>query len=354
MAQEMMRAALHYGVNDIRIGTFPKPECPKDGLLMKVCYVTTCGTDVKMFKRGYVGRTYEEPKVFGHEASGIIAEIGPDCPNKDLKLGDRIMVHDSVWCGNCYWCKHDQPNLCENLTGLGGTWCEYVAVPKRFVEKSLYQIPDYMPLELAPAVEPMSSATLCADLSDVKLGDYVVVNGAGPLGLGIIRCISHMGGRVISCDKSAARLELAKKMGAEWTVQVTDDIDQVKAVRDLTPNGRGCDVAIEAVGTPFTWELTLKMARKGGVVIEFAGCKPGSSIEIDTQWLHYSHITIKGVFHATPFSEMTSFDLLRRGVLPRDVLITGDYTLDTCVDALEDHYNQIGVKNLIKIADPVL
>ena len=353
MAQEMMRAALQYGIDDIRIGEVPKPECPKDGMLMKVCYVTTCGTDVKTFKRGYVGRTFDEPKVFGHEASGIVAEVGPDCP-KQLPLGTRIMVHDSVSCGNCFWCKRDQANLCENLTPLGGTWCEYVVVPKRFVEKSLYLIPDDMPLDVAPAVEPMASATFCADLSDVKLGDYVAVNGAGPLGLGIIRCVTSMGGRVICCDKSASRLELAKKMGAEWTIQVTDDLDQVKAVRELTPNGRGVDVAIEVVGLPITWELTLKMARKGGIVIEFAGCKPGSSIEIDTQWLHYSHVTIKGIFHATPFSEDTSYDLIRRGVLTRDVLITGEYTLDNCVQALEDHYHQIGIKNLIKIADETL
>ena len=353
MGQEMMRAALHYGINDVRVGEFPKPKCPKDGLLMKVCYVTTCGTDVKTYKRGYVGRTYDEVKVFGHEGAGLVAEVGPDCPT-DIKVGTRIMVHDSVSCGNCFWCNRGQENLCENLTGLGGTWCEYVAVPKRFVEKSLFVIPDDVPLEVAPAVEPMSSAVLCADLSDVKLGDYVALNGAGPLGLGIIRCVSKMGGRVIVCDKSAARLELAKKMGAEWTIQVTDDLDQVKAVREITPGGRGVDVAIEAVGTPYTWELTLQMARKGGTVIEFAGCKPGSYIEIDTQWLHYSHITIKGVFHATPFTTQTSFDLIRRGVLPRDVLITGNYTLDNCVQALEDHYNQIGVKNLIKIADETL
>lgn len=353
MAQEMMRAALHYGVNDIRVGQYPKPECPKDGLLMKVCYVTTCGTDVKMFKRGYVGRTYDEVKVFGHEASGLVAEVGPECP-KQLAVGTRIMVHDSVSCGNCFWCKRDQPNLCENLRGLGGTWCEYVAVPREFVEKTLYLVPDGVPLEVAPAVEPMSSATLCADLSDVKLGDYVAINGAGPLGLGIIRCVSNLGGRVICCDKSEHRLQLARRMGAQWTILVTEELDQVKAVRDLTPGGRGCDVAIEAVGTPATWELTLQMARKGGTVIEFAGCKPGSTIEIDTQWLHYSHITIKGVFHATPFSEDTSYDLICRGVLPRDVLITGEYTLDNCVQALEDHYRQIGVKNLIKIADEAL
>lgn len=383
MAQEMMRAAMMYGLGDIRIEEVPKPECPKDGILMKICYVTTCGTDVKTFKRGHALQKPGQKGIFGHEGSGLIAEIGPDCPRKDLKVGDRIMIHDSVPCGNCYWCKHDQENLCEKLQFFQGTYCEYKAVPKEFVEKSLYLIPDNISLKVAPAVEPMSSATWCMMNAEARLNDICVVNGAGPLGLGIARCMSLSGCQVISCDKSVDRLIRAKKMGAEKTVLVaesaekaaelnklpvetrgfdiaTDVEHQAETVVKMTPcekaGPRGCDIAIEAVGTPETWEITMKMARKGGKVILFGGCKPGTKVKIDCAWLHYMHITIKGVFHATPLSEQLSYELIANGVLPEDVLITGDgkYTLDNCVDALNDHYNQIGIKNLIKISDEVL
>ena len=343
-----MKAAMLYGIGDIRIEDIPAPKCPKGGLIMKMIYTTTCGTDVKRFKRGYPKDKPGEIKVFGHEGSGIVWEVDEECTK--FKVGDRIMCHDATACGNCFWCKRGQGNICANMTPLGGTWTEYVAVPKIIVEKSTFLIPDYMPLELAPAIEPMASAMHCSDMADVKLGDYVVVNGAGPLGLGITRFISSMGGRVISCDKSLYRLECAKKLGAEWTVHVTEGLDQVKAVRELTPEGRGCDIAIEAVGLPKTWELTIEMARKGGTVLEFAGCPSDTSITVDTGLLHYSELTIRGVYHATPRHIEMAYDALKRGLLPRDIIITGDYTLDTCVQALEDHYNQIGIKNLIKIS----
>ena len=140
----------------------------------------------------------------------------------------------------------------------------------------------------------------------------------------------------------------------------TDVAHQAETVVGLTPaekaGPRGCDIAIEAVGTPETWEITMKMARKGGKVILFGGCKPGTKVKVDCAWLHYAHITMKGVFHATPASEHLAYELIATGVLPEEVLITGDgkYTLDNCVQALEDHYHQVGIKNLIRIADETL
>ncbi len=346
-----MKAAMHYGVDDIRVEEIEKTKCPKGGLLIKMVYVTTCGTDVKKFKRGgYVGDKHPEKiKVFGHEGSGIVCEV--DGNDTGFKVGDRIVCHDASACGLCDNCKRGMSNICTNMIELGGTWCEYVAVQKEFLERgTAFHVPDNMPLELAPCVEPMASAMHCAENTHVRLGEYVVVNGAGPLGLGITKFVTSMGGRVIVCDKSPYRLERAKKMGAEWTVEVVDGMTaekQIEAVRALTPDGRGCDVCIEAVGLPATWELTIPMARKGGLVLEFAGCKGGTTITIDTALLHYSELTIKGLYHATQRQIQMSFEALSRGLLPRDIMITGNYTLDTCVQALNDHYNQIGVKNLI-------
>lgn len=353
-----MKAAMHYGVDDIRVEEIAKPECPKGGLLVKMVYVTTCGTDVKKFKRGgYVmDSNPDAAKVFGHEGSGIVCEV--DGEETGFQVGDRIVFHDAHACGLCDNCKRGMSNICTNMAHVGGTWCEYVAIPKEILGRgAVFHVPDDMPLELAPCVEPMASAMHCAENTHVRLGDYVVVNGAGPLGLGIIKFVSSMGGRVIACDKSTYRLERAKKMGAEWTIEVTSDMtadDQIAAVRALTPDGRGCDVCIEAVGLPATWELTIPMARKGGLILEFAGCKGGTTITVDTALLHYSELTIKGLYHATQRQIQMSFESLCRGLLPRDIMITGHYTLDNCVQALNDHYNQIGVKNLIQISEETL
>lgn len=353
-----MKAALHYGVNDIRVEEIEKPNCPKDGLLIKMVYATTCGTDVKKYKRG--GYVMDSSKgrvtVFGHEGAGIVAEVGGE--NTGFKVGDRIACHDASACGLCDNCKRGMSNICSNMIPTGGTWCEYIAIPKEILERgTAFHIPNNVPLELAPAIEPMASAMHCAENSHVRLGDFVVVNGAGPLGLGITKLITQMGGRVISCDKSAFRLENAMKMGAEWTIQVTDDMtaeEQISAVRNLTPNARGCDVCIEAVGLPSTWELTIPMARKGGLVLLFAGCKAGTTITIDTAFLHYSEITIKGLYHATQRQIQMAYESIVRGLFPRDIMITGHYSLENSAQALEDHYNQIGVKNLIVISDESL
>lgn len=345
-----MKAAISYGISDIRVEEIPKPECPRDGLLMKVVYVTTCGTDVKTYRRGHVLFDPDRKRVFGHEGAGVVAETGPDCVT-DFKVGDRIVVHNSAPCGNCYWCRRDQASLCENIRFLTGTWTEYVPIPASFVDKSAYHVPDDVPLEAAPLIEPMSCAVYGANMAGVELGDYVAINGAGPLGLGMTRAVSLLGGRVICCDKSEGRLELARKLGAEWTVKVAEGMDQIKAVRELTPNGRGADVVIEAVGLPETWELSVPMARKGGIVVFFGGCKRGTTVTLDTETLHYGQLTLKGIFHTTPRYEEMTWDLIRRGLLPRDLFVTGTYTLDNCVQALEDHAKQIGVKNLIVISE---
>lgn len=343
-----MKAAVYYGVGDIRIEDVPKPECPKGGMLLKVEYVTTCGTDVKKFKRGHV-KDNARGTVFGHECAGIVAEVDEGVTK--FKVGDRVGMHNTAPCGHCYWCKRGQPNLCPNWDFIPGTYAEYVAISENLTKMSAFLIPDDMPLEVAPAIEPMSSATYCISQSGIQMGDWVAVIGAGPLGLGITRCATLRGGRVIICDQNAERLEVAKRMGAEKTVLVTPNMDQIQAVRDLTPDGRGADVAIEAVGLPKTWEMCVQMVRKGGTAVLFGGCKAGTTITIDTALLHYSEITIKGIHHTTPYHVEMAFDLLRRGAIRKEDIITGSYTLDTCVQALEDHANQIGVKNLIKIGE---
>ncbi|MDR1192888.1 MAG: zinc-binding dehydrogenase, partial [Peptococcaceae bacterium] len=132
-------------------------------------------------------------------------------------------------------------------------------------------------------------------------------------------------------------------------VDLTKAPDQVEAVRALTPYGRGVDVAIEATGVPEVWEKNILMARKGGMVMEFGGCKPGTSITVDTKLLHYSQLTIKGVYHTTPRHVAMAFELIKRGELPAEILISKTYDLDHALDALLSHANGEAIKNEIKI-----
>jgi L-iditol 2-dehydrogenase len=124
-------------------------------------------------------------------------------------------------------------------------------------------------------------------------------------------------------------------LGAAETVCVRDGEDQIAAVRALTPGGRGVDAAIEAVGLPEVWEKTVQMVRPGGTVNLFGGAKGGSSFSISTTLLHYSELTIKGVFHHTPRYVETALSLLAGGIVPADVFISGERPLADDIDALE-------------------
>jgi L-iditol 2-dehydrogenase len=172
----------------------------------------------------------------------------------------------------------------------------------------------------------------------------VAVNGAGPIGLFFVALAKLKGAIVISTDLSDERLKVAGQLGADLTVNASNVDDQVKAVRDLTEGKKGVDVAIEATGFPKVWEMTILMARKGGIVNLFGGCQSGTSINIDTGLLHYSELTIKGIYHHTPYYVNKAFKLIDKGLFDSSKFITADMHLKKLVDALELMGKQKGIK----------
>lgn len=142
----------------------------------------------------------------------------------------------------------------------------------------------------------------------IEPGDYVIVNGCGPIGLGFVRMSYLRGAHVIACDMSKARLDAAKKLGVYDIVKVDEVDDQVQAIKDLTPDARGVDVAIEATGVPSVWEMAMHMARPAGFVLLFGGLKKGTEVKLDANLMHYSQLTVKGVFHTTPMYVNATFE----------------------------------------------
>jgi L-iditol 2-dehydrogenase len=336
-----MKAAMFHNIGDVRIEEVPEPHAGPGEVVIRVESALTCGTDVKTWKRGHPLR--RGPGIFGHECSGTVVEVGEGVTK--FKTGDRVATHNSAPCGKCYYCKVGVSSMCGSRKGLGGAFSQYVRIPQAIVEQTAFLMPEDMSFAQAALLEPLSCAVYCIDETPIRLADVVVVNGAGPLGLMNIRLAVLRGARVIATDLSDYRLQVAKKLGASEIVNVTGMADPVKAVRDLTEEGRGADVVIEAVGTPDTWEKSILMARKGGFVMEFGGCKSGTTITIDTGLLHYSQITIKGLFHTTPRHVQMAFDLLKRRAITTDDFVTGRYPLDECVRAIEDHASGSGIKN---------
>ncbi|MFZ3071596.1 MAG: zinc-binding dehydrogenase [Anaerolineaceae bacterium] len=341
-----MKAAMYYGIGDVRVVDVPKPKAGPGEIVMQNISALTCGTELKQYRRGYPSFKEGEVRRFGHESSGIVAEVGEGVTK--FKVGDRIATHNSAPCNSCYFCRVGQHSMCENLVFSDGSWAEYRLLPAEIVKQNVFLLPDNISYRSAALLEPLSCAVYCINEANVQLMDIVVINGAGPLGLMNLKVAKLRGAYTIISDLNPKRLEFAKQLGADATIEVSKVDDQVRAVRELTPDGRGVDIAIDATGLPEMWEKNLYMVRKGGTVMEFGGCKSGTTITIDTRLLHYDQITVKGLFHTTPRYVEQAFRLIERGYISEDVFVGGTYSLDHCIDALESHARGEVVKNEIR------
>lgn len=219
---------------------------------------------------------------------------------KKFKEGDRVAVHNTAPCGHCYFCKKGQFSMCEDMLFNRGSYAEYVKVPGRIVEQNMFKLDDTISHKTASLMEPFSCAVYGIDNCPIQQGDTVIVNGAGPIGLMFARLAVLRGGKVIVSDMKENRLETARKLGVWKTVNLTGVEDAVAALCAETENERGADVVIEATGLIGVWETSVQMARKGGFILLFGGTKGGSVLHVDATLLHYSQVTIKGVFHTTP------------------------------------------------------
>jgi len=339
-----MKAVVFYGIKDVRMEEIEVPEIGPSGVLVRIKAALTCGTDRKMYLRGHP--LFKPPFVFGHEFAGDVVKIGDKV--KGFPEGMRVVAANSAPCNRCFYCKIGRPSMCEDLTlRLSGAFAEYVEIPAPIVKQNLLEIPSHVSYKEAALVEPLACVVHGIEESGIKLGDTVAVNGAGPIGLMYIQLAKLKGARVIATDIKEERLRMAQKLGADEVVNASRVDDQVQVVRDLTENKRGVDVAIEAVGLPEIWEKTIKMARKGGMVNLFGGCASGTRITIDTKLLHYSEITIKGVFHHTPQYVKRALNLISQGSINTDSLITDEFPLSNFPHVLDMMINHQGIKIVV-------
>jgi L-iditol 2-dehydrogenase len=311
-----MTAAVLYGKESVQIETVAVPEIGPDDVLVRVRAALTCGTDVKVFKRGYHARMIVPPALFGHELAGDVVSVGSSV--RDVRVGQRVVSANSAPCGRCFYCQRNSENLCEDLLFNNGAYAEYIRIPGRIVRKNLYAIPDHLTYQDAALIEPLACVMRGLDDCDPNRAETIAVIGLGPIGLMFVRLAKVMGKRVIALGRRQSQLDRAARMGATEVLNTSDPIDHAEAVRDLT-GGRGVDIAIEAVGTPDTWQLAVRMVRRGGLVNFFGGCPSNAPVNLDTTLLHYNEITCKASFHHTPAFIKKALDMVSRGyVTARD------------------------------------
>jgi L-iditol 2-dehydrogenase len=326
-----MLAGVLYGKESLQVEPVAIPETGDGDVLVRVRVALTCGTDVKVFQRGYHARMIIPPAVFGHELAGDIVRVGPNVTN--FRVGQRVVAANSAPCQECFFCRRGFENLCEDLLFNNGAYAEYIRIPARIVERNMYEIPANISYQDAAMVEPLACVLKGVDETGLRSGDNVAVIGLGPIGLMFVRLAKARGARVIAIGRRRTQLERAEALGADDLISTTEHPDPVNVVRGMT-EGRGADVAIEAVGKAHTWEQCVHMVRKGGTVNFFGGCPSDARVSLETALLHYSEITCKASFHHTPAHIRRSLDLIRQRVITARDFVNREEPLENLLEVM--------------------
>ncbi len=316
-----MKAAVLYGKEDVRVEQVAPRPLQAGEVRIQIEAALTCGTDLKVFKRGYHAKMIVPPAVFGHELAGRLCEIAPDVTG--WRLGDRVAAANSAPCGECFHCRQGQENLCDDLLFLNGAYAESVAVPARLVRQNLLRLKPKTSFADAALVEPLACVVQGIEDARLRAGQRVLVIGAGPIGLMFVALARHLGCAVAVVGRGEKRLQRAEHLGADEVFRVTPKHDVAAAVQQ----GAGFDVVVEAVGKPETWEAAVRVVRKGGTVNFFGGCPSGTSVTLDTALIHYSSLTLLASFHHTPRTVRRALEWIEAGVVHAGDFVDGECAL---------------------------
>lgn len=354
-----MLAALLYGKEDLRLEQVADPAPAAGEVVIRVGAATTCGTDLKVWRRGGHAKMLKPPTLFGHEAAGEIVALGAGVT--DWQIGDRVVANNSAPCMDCFFCRKAEYSLCQDLLFNNGTFAEYLKIPALIVQHNLLRIPDGIPDALAAMTEPLACVLHGAARANVKPGDRVVVIGDGAIGLMFVAALASGLGdwtdngtqpqsaqpftEVFLFGGSDSRLEVGQKLGAAKTFNYKQVEDVPQLVKELTDSW-GADIVIEATGVPSVWEMAIACARPGATINLFGGCPRDTTITVNTEQLHYSELTLKGVFHNTPKYVRSALNLLASRALPLELLISQHQPLSQ----LEQVFEDMKQRRVIKVA----
>ena len=264
------------------------PEPAEGELLIRVKAATTCGTDLKAFRRGHP--KIPMPGPFGHEYAGTVEAAGEGALFRE---GEAVMGVHSAPCQRCFWCLRGQENLCDSImeTMVLGSFAEFLLIPERIARLNVFDKPDGLPFAQASLLEPLASVAQGA-LELRRTGvlpgvESALVIGPGAIGLMWMMALRAEGvARVTVAGRNPERLATAERMGAR--------IESADAIPPLDP---GYDLVVEATGQVAVWESSVDHARRGGTVVLFGGPPGGTRAAFDTHRLHYDQISLLSPFH---------------------------------------------------------
>ena len=365
-----MKAALLYGKEDIRVKRITPAVLKPGEVRIRIEAALTCGTDLKVYKRGYHAKMIVPPAVFGHELAGVISEVAPvgrvsplraalleSClvahgvtRPTDWATGDRVVVANSAPCGECFHCKAGQENICDDLLFLNGAYAESIVIPARIVAKNMLRLKPETHFRDAALLEPLACVVQGVEETKLRRGQHLLVIGSGPIGLMFVALAKHLGCDVTVAGRHAARLKAAKKLGAKLAIDIRDGHDLVTKVREATKSH--FDTVVEAVGKPEAWEAAVHLVRKGGTVNFFGGCPSGTTVSLDTTLIHYSDLTLLASFHHTPRTIRRALEFIEAGVIRAADFVDGECSLSDLPKVFQQMtVGNHAVKTLIRVRE---
>ncbi|MCD6504752.1 alcohol dehydrogenase catalytic domain-containing protein [Candidatus Bathyarchaeota archaeon] len=341
-----MMANVYYGPRDLRFEKTPIPEVRSGDILVKVVRSSVCASDVRVFK----GEKKAKPgTVLGHEFVGEISEIGEGV--EGFSVGDMVTVYPVVFCGSCFYCQTGHQNMCANRKTFGydynGAFAEYVLVPSKLVRLgNVVRVPEKIPPEEAALTEPLGCSINGVEVLNLKVGESLLIIGAGPMGLMLLLVAKRSGvGKLIVSEVDEDRLKLAKRLGADVVVNPREE-SLIERVMSET-EGLGVDAAILSVGVPGVVEEALKALRKKGRLNLFAGFPLNSKASLDLNLIHYKmlHVTASQNAPLTVFKR--ALKMIADGRINLRPLITGEFPLSGVKHAIERRIRLEGLKPII-------
>jgi L-iditol 2-dehydrogenase len=297
-----VRAALLFGNEDLRVMEVADPVAGAGEVLVRIEAATTCGTDVKTWRRGHPMVT-SYPARFGHEMAGVRADTG-----------ERVLVGDSVACGACKHCTAGRPQICSDPRWLFGGFAELMAAP----EEALHAVPDGVEPAAAAMAEPLAAAVHAIARAPARaLAPDVGVLGGGPMGQMLAALLVAEGRTVTLADRHAERRAQAEGAGAMSTDRLADH-----------------DVVFEAVGRPDAWREAVQACARGGCVVFVGGCKGDTDAVLPTRPLHYDELDLRGAFHHSREEVDRALALLAEGAFDWRALAAGPIGLEDLPQAL--------------------
>jgi len=324
-----MKAALLYGLNDLRVVEVDKPIIKSDEILVEIHKCGVCPTDIRKYRAGS-NRIKYYPFNLGHEWSGVVVEKGKDTAGFDV--GDRVVGMD--------------------FRG----YAEYAVISQKKLDKKLVvKIPEDLSYEKATLFEPLADCLhSIQDKAKVKPGDWVAVLGGGSMGLLHLMVLKNMGCHSILIEILPERLNIARSLGADVLINPQTE-DPISHIRELT-NGNGVDSAIVSIGIPVLISQGLEIVKEGGSVILFGGTADTTGVEIDINTIHYREINLVGSAGlGRPSSQRNvglldkAIELLTQDNLPAEQLITHRFSLDDIEEAFRIIEEKKGIKAMISI-----